>query len=81
MAITADSHLDADELKHLAWQLEPLGISLFVAPNLMEVAGPRLSVHPVEGVSLLRIDQPMLTGVRQLLKETGDQAGTDRTET
>ncbi len=72
VAITADSHLDADELKHLAWQLEPLGISLFVAPSLMEVAGPRLSVHPVEGVSLLRIDQPTLTGVRHLLKETGD---------
>ena len=72
VAITADSHLNADELKHLAWQLEPLGISLVVAPNLMEVASPRLSVHSVEGVSLLRIDQPRLTGAKQLLKETGD---------
>jgi exopolysaccharide biosynthesis polyprenyl glycosylphosphotransferase len=72
VAITAESHLDADELRQLAWQLEPLGVSLFVAPNLMEVAGPRLSVHPVEGVSLLRIDQPRLAGGKRLLKETAD---------
>ena len=72
VAVTADSGLDSAQMRQLSWQLEPLGTTLFVAPSLMEIAGPRLSVHPVEGVSLLHVEQPSLAGAKRLVKETGD---------
>lgn len=42
-------------LHELAWRLEGLDVDLVVDPGLMEVAGPRLHVTPVDGLPLLRL--------------------------
>lgn len=60
---------DRDALRRLAWSLEGTGISLVVAPGLTDVAGPRLSIRPVAGLPLLHVEEPELSGGRQVLKD------------
>ncbi|GAA3243152.1 sugar transferase [Pseudonocardia petroleophila] len=62
-------------LHQLAWDLEGLGADLVVDPGLMEVAGPRLHVAPVDGLPLLRLTQPSLTGLPRVVKAVIDRIG------
>lgn len=55
-------------LHRLAWDLEGTGSELVVDPGLMEVAGPRLHVAPVDGLPLLRLSEPRLSGVPRVFK-------------
>ncbi|MGI8799255.1 MAG: sugar transferase [Pseudonocardia sp.] len=55
-------------LNQLAWELQGTGAELVVHPGLMEVAGPRLHVAPVEGLPLLRLSEPTLIGVPRVVK-------------
>jgi exopolysaccharide biosynthesis polyprenyl glycosylphosphotransferase len=55
-------------LHRLAWDLEGTGVELVVDPGLMEVAGPRLHVAPVDGLPLLRLTEPRLSGVPRVFK-------------
>ena len=52
-------------LRRLSWELEGTGVGLVVAPALLDVAGPRISVRPVAGLPLLHVEEPELSGVRQ----------------
>lgn len=74
VAITRDHGLSPAQLQTLTWQVERLGVNLFVAPSIMEVAGPRLSIHPVEGVSLMSIQYPTLRGAKRVVKDVYDVA-------
>ena len=49
-------------LHSLAWDLEGAGVELVVDPGLMEIAGPRLHVAPVDGLPLLRLTEPRWGG-------------------
>ncbi|WP_226369926.1 sugar transferase [Pseudonocardia oceani] len=62
-------------LRELAWRLEGTGVELAVDPGLMEIAGPRLHIAPIDGLPLLRLSQPTFTGGRWLLKQTIDRVG------
>jgi exopolysaccharide biosynthesis polyprenyl glycosylphosphotransferase len=62
-------------LHQLAWDLEGLGADLVVDPGLMEVAGPRLHMAPVDGLPLLRLTQPSLTGLPRVVKAVIDRIG------
>jgi exopolysaccharide biosynthesis polyprenyl glycosylphosphotransferase len=62
-------------MHRLAWDLEGLGADLFVDPGLMEFAGPRLHVTPVDGLPLLRLTQPALDGIPRVVKATFDRIG------
>lgn len=72
--VVADAHSFGDgSLHHLAWQLEGTGIDLLVAPNLADVAGPRITVRPVADVPLLHLAEPELSGWRRLAKSGADR--------
>jgi exopolysaccharide biosynthesis polyprenyl glycosylphosphotransferase len=73
--VLASPDLGSEELRHLAWDLEPTGANLLVAPSLVEVAGPRLSIRPVTGLPLLQVEQPSFSGGRRLVKATFDRTG------
>jgi exopolysaccharide biosynthesis polyprenyl glycosylphosphotransferase len=73
VAVLACPELDGTALRRLAWQLEPTGADLVVAPALMDVAGPRISIRPVAGLPLLHVDHPQLAGGGQLLKSLFDR--------
>ena len=59
--------------RQLAWQLEGTATELAVDPGLMEFAGPRLHIAPVDGLPLLCLSEPRFTGVGWLVKSTVDR--------
>ncbi|MDR2382099.1 MAG: sugar transferase [Bifidobacteriaceae bacterium] len=73
--IVADSPLmGAEAVRKLAWALDPRTEHLIVAPQLLDVAGPRVSMRPVAGLSLLHVDLPTFSGGRALAKRSIDLA-------
>ncbi|WP_308209178.1 sugar transferase [Actinoallomurus purpureus] len=73
VAVLACPEIDAARLRRLAWQLEKGDTDLFVAPALMDVAGPRTTIRPIAGLPLLHVDHPELTGGRRLVKSLFDR--------
>ncbi|MBO0838911.1 MAG: sugar transferase, partial [Actinobacteria bacterium] len=73
VAVTACPEIDAAKLRGLAWELEKTGTGLCVAPSLLDVAGPRTTVRPTAGLTLLHVDHPQLSGARQAVKTLFDR--------
>ncbi|MFF4774479.1 sugar transferase [Microtetraspora fusca] len=73
VAVLACPELDGAVLRRLAWSVEDQATDLFVAPALMDVAGPRTSIRPVAGMPLLHVEHPDLNGARQLVKSVFDR--------
>jgi lipopolysaccharide/colanic/teichoic acid biosynthesis glycosyltransferase len=73
VAVVSEPDLSGVGLRRLAWALEDLGIDLLVAPGIVEVAGPRLSVRAVAGLSLLHLERPS-SEVREIGKVILDRA-------
>jgi len=73
VAVLANADFGSEQLRQLAWDIEPSGAELLVAPSLVEVAGPRLSIRPVSGLPLLHVEQPRFSGGRRLVKATVDR--------
>lgn len=73
VAVTACPEIDAVKLRGLAWELERTGTDLCVAPSLLDVAGPRTTVRPTAGLTLLHVDHPQLSGARQAVKSLFDR--------
>ncbi|MFC4058775.1 sugar transferase [Planomonospora corallina] len=73
VAILACPELDGVALRRLAWSLEAGRVDLFVAPALMEVAGPRVSIRPVAGMPLLHVEHPEFEGAKHLVKNLFDR--------
>lgn len=68
VAVLACPEMGPDRLRELAWNLEKTGTDLFVAPVLLDVAGPRTTIRPVAGLPLMYLDHPDLSGGKQILK-------------
>jgi exopolysaccharide biosynthesis polyprenyl glycosylphosphotransferase len=58
VAVTATDHLGPLELRRLAWELDPLGVELIVAPGVVDIAGTRLTNRLVAGMPMLHIAKP-----------------------
>jgi exopolysaccharide biosynthesis polyprenyl glycosylphosphotransferase len=72
-AVLSCAEMDGVKLRQLAWQLEKTGTDLCVAPALLDVAGPRTTIRPTAGLTLLHVDHPQLSGPRQVLKDLFDR--------
>jgi exopolysaccharide biosynthesis polyprenyl glycosylphosphotransferase len=73
VAVLSSSEIDGRALRQLAWELEKTGTDLCVAPALLDVAGPRTTVRPTAGLTLLHVDHPQLSGPRQAMKALFDR--------
>jgi exopolysaccharide biosynthesis polyprenyl glycosylphosphotransferase len=73
VAVCGSASAEPGELRRLAWQLEGTGVDLIVAPQLTDIAGPRVHVRPVEGLPLLYVEEPTLSGVAWLVKNVLDR--------
>jgi len=73
VAVTSSSETAAEYLRRLSWQLEGTGIELLVAPGLVEVAGPRLHIRPLEGLPLLSVELPRFEGWQRVVKGAVDR--------
>jgi exopolysaccharide biosynthesis polyprenyl glycosylphosphotransferase len=73
VAVAPSPGWSGHRLQQLAWDLEGSGVELLVQPGLMEIAGPRLHVTPVDGLPLLRLTEPAFTGIPLLIKGAVDR--------
>ena len=67
--------LDGHALRRLAWRLERDDIDLIVASALIDVAGDRTTIRPVDGLPMLHVEHPRLDGGVRLVKELVDRVG------
>jgi exopolysaccharide biosynthesis polyprenyl glycosylphosphotransferase len=65
--------LDGHMLRRLAWQLERDDIDLIVASSLVDVAGSRATVRPVDGLPMLHVEHPRLSGAGRVVKSIFDR--------
>jgi exopolysaccharide biosynthesis polyprenyl glycosylphosphotransferase len=65
--------LDGPTLRRMAWQLENDKIDLIVASTLIDVAGDRTTIRPVDGLPLLHVEHPKLRGMRRVIKDVFDR--------
>ncbi|WP_169747647.1 sugar transferase [Demequina iriomotensis] len=61
------------DARRIGWQLEDTGIGLIVAPAMVDVAGPRVLMSPVEGLPLLHVDTAQFHGAKYIAKEIYDR--------
>jgi exopolysaccharide biosynthesis polyprenyl glycosylphosphotransferase len=73
VAVLPSPEMDGVRLRQLAWELEKTGTDLCVAPALLDVAGPRTTIRPTAGLTLLHVDHPQLSGPRQVMKGLVDR--------
>ena len=73
VAVTTCPEMDGARLRSLAWELEKTGTDLCVSPALLDVAGPRTTIRPTAGLTLLHVDHPQLAGFRLVLKGLFDR--------
>ena len=74
VAVLSCPELTSMHLRELTWELEDRGTEIYVAPALLDVAGPRTTIRPIAGLPLLHVDHPELSGGRQILKALFDRA-------
>jgi exopolysaccharide biosynthesis polyprenyl glycosylphosphotransferase len=73
VAVASSPDLSGHALRRLAWALDERDVDLIVSPGIVEVAGPRLSIRPVAGLSLLHLERPAMRGGRMLIKRLLDR--------
>ncbi|GLZ00321.1 polyprenyl glycosylphosphotransferase [Actinoplanes sp. NBRC 103695] len=73
IAVCGSASAEPGELRRLAWQLEGTGVDLVVAPQLTDIAGPRVHIRPIEGLPLLHVEEPTLSGPAWLVKNLLDR--------
>ena len=67
--------IDGPALRRLAWQLERDDVDLIVASTLVDVAGDRTTIRPVDGLPMLHVEHPRLKGSARVVKEIFDRSG------
>ncbi|WP_307872024.1 sugar transferase [Actinoplanes palleronii] len=73
--VLACPEIDGPALRRLAWQLERDEIDLIVASTLVDVAGDRTTIRPVDGLPMLHVEHPKLKGSARFLKASFDRVG------
>lgn len=71
-AVVVAPGLPSSTVRQLAWELENSLVRLMFVPSLVDVAGPRLTVHQMHDLSLVSIDLPRYSGWNHALKRTFD---------
>lgn len=72
VALAPTPDAPADAVNRLAWRLEGRQIDLLIAPALLDVAGPRLTMRPVAGLPILHLDEAVLSRPQRLGKRSLD---------
>ncbi|HEY0936720.1 MAG TPA: sugar transferase [Trebonia sp.] len=73
VAVLPCQELSGPGMRDLTWELEKYGVSVYMAPMLLDIAGFRTTIRPVAGLPLLHLDHPRRTGGRVMVKELLDR--------
>ena len=68
-------HEDPTWPRRLGWAMEEHDLSLLVSPQIANIAGPRLSIEPVNGMALVRVEMPRFSGPAKVVKRAIDVVG------
>ncbi len=63
---------DPDFIKRLSWELEGTAAELILSSRLTDVAGPRISLRPIDGLPLIHVAIPDFEGGKHSLKRAVD---------
>ncbi|WP_060914926.1 sugar transferase [Microbacterium oleivorans] len=63
---------DPTYVKRLAWALEGTAAELVISSRIADVAGPRMSLRPVEGMPLIHVKIPSFEGATYYVKRALD---------
>ncbi len=74
VAVSSHPDLTGAPLRRLGWALAERQVDLLVSPGIVEVAGPRLSLRPAAGLSMLHVERPINSGSRMFAKRLLDGA-------
>jgi exopolysaccharide biosynthesis polyprenyl glycosylphosphotransferase len=66
--IVGHPRLEATTIQEIAWRIERSGRNLLIGPDVVELAGPRISVAAIGGLPLLHIGDPMIGVYRHTIK-------------
>jgi exopolysaccharide biosynthesis polyprenyl glycosylphosphotransferase len=58
LAVAAVERLGQERVRKLLWCLDPLRVDMIVVPGMMDIAGPRLKVRPIDNLPLVHIARP-----------------------
>lgn len=75
IAIAPSETITSETIRQVAWQLEGRAVDLLIAPAMMDISGPRLSVRPAAGLPLLHLDEASLTRPQRFAKRALDLVG------
>ncbi|WP_050758275.1 sugar transferase [Xylanimonas cellulosilytica] len=75
VVVTSSDEITPRVLKRLAWDLEPHGADLVVAPGLTDIASPRIHMRPMPGMPLMHVEAPGYSGPQQRIKRGFDIVG------
>jgi exopolysaccharide biosynthesis polyprenyl glycosylphosphotransferase len=65
--------LNGATLRRLSWTMEDEKIDVIVASALLDVAGDRTTIRPVDGLPMLHLDRAAVRGPRRLIKDAFDR--------
>lgn len=74
VVIVTGSELSGQALRRLSWALQRTGTELVVAPGIVEVFGPRVSLEPTAGLSLIHVNAAESRRSRIVAKRVFDTA-------
>ncbi len=63
---------DPDFIKRLSWELEGTASELILSSRLADVAGPRISLRPIDGLPLIHVQIPEFEGGKHSIKRAMD---------
>ncbi|MQY24839.1 sugar transferase [Nocardia aurantia] len=72
VAITATDDLGPADFRHMAWELDQIGVELIVAPGLVDISGTRLTHQLVASMPMLHVGKPQYDRARSNRKALFD---------
>ncbi len=72
VAVSNGHHLSPDQVRLLGWKLADAHISLIMAPATTDIAGPRMHMQPLNGLPLVHVSTPRITGLAAFFKRAMD---------
>lgn len=69
--VAGATDLPPEALRRLTWQMDPRS-RLVVAPAIVDIAGPRIHLRPVDGLPLMEVSAPRMDGLKLFVKRAVD---------
>ena len=74
VAVASSPTISGQALRRFGWALEQRDVDLLIAPGIVDVAGPRLSLRRASGLPMLHLERPVSSGAHYRFKVALDRA-------